>query len=260
MPTSSFPSNVTGVTVQTATSGALSGDGSSGNKLAVGVDGVTIDVNGSNQLEVKSGFDLAVNSIVGVSAQDTIVLPTATANNVLGIGPTIFNTGIYGFQTFNGPAGVTIQTDDRVAWALALVEEVGSHQMLFYPGEIAFGVSALNTGLGISTNTLDGMNFAEFTLTVTGPTAGELLPGDGVSPCTMNIGNSTAPWNTGYLNSVVPTATAFTDLPTPDANTFPIAIVNDSTVTSGTVSAGSGMHVNVIVWTGSVWTVFKNLT
>lgn len=54
MPNSGFPSQVTGVTVQTATNGALSGDGSSGNKLAVGVDGVTIQVNGSNQLEAIS--------------------------------------------------------------------------------------------------------------------------------------------------------------------------------------------------------------
>lgn len=50
MATSTFPSVVTGVTVQTATGGALAGDGSSGNKLQVNVDGTTIDVNGSNQL------------------------------------------------------------------------------------------------------------------------------------------------------------------------------------------------------------------
>ncbi len=45
-----FPGPVT--TVSTATAGALTGDGTSGNKLAVAVDGVSIDVNGSNQLEV----------------------------------------------------------------------------------------------------------------------------------------------------------------------------------------------------------------
>ncbi len=50
MPTSTFP----GVTVETATNGALSGDGSSGNKLAVAVDTSTITVNGSNQLHVVS--------------------------------------------------------------------------------------------------------------------------------------------------------------------------------------------------------------
>lgn len=55
MASSTFPSVVTGVTVQTATSGALSGDGSSGNKLQVNVDGLTITVNGSNELVASGG-------------------------------------------------------------------------------------------------------------------------------------------------------------------------------------------------------------
>lgn len=55
MATSTFPTLVTGVTVETATTGALSGDGSSGDKLAVTPDGVTVHVNGSNQLAVLSG-------------------------------------------------------------------------------------------------------------------------------------------------------------------------------------------------------------
>jgi len=50
MATSQFPG--TSVTVQTATAGALTGDGTSGNKLSVAVDGSTISVNGSNQLAV----------------------------------------------------------------------------------------------------------------------------------------------------------------------------------------------------------------
>jgi len=62
------------------------------------------------------------------------------------------------------------------------------------------------------------------------------------------------------IGNLVLTSTAFASLPTPDASTFPIAIVNNSTVTSGTVSAGGGLHVNVIVWTGTVWTVLKNVT
>jgi len=50
MATSQFPG--TSVTVQTATAGALTGDGTSGNKLSVSVDGSTVTVNGSNQLSV----------------------------------------------------------------------------------------------------------------------------------------------------------------------------------------------------------------
>lgn len=44
--------------VNTATTGALSGDGTSGSKLSVAVDGTTIDVNGSNQLEVIAKLSL----------------------------------------------------------------------------------------------------------------------------------------------------------------------------------------------------------
>lgn len=51
MATSTFPTVTTGVTVDVETVSALSGDGSSGNKLAVQVDSTTVDINGSNQLE-----------------------------------------------------------------------------------------------------------------------------------------------------------------------------------------------------------------
>jgi hypothetical protein len=44
------PSSANAVSV--ATTGALTGDGTSGSKLAVAVDGATIDVSGSDQLEV----------------------------------------------------------------------------------------------------------------------------------------------------------------------------------------------------------------
>ena len=49
-------------------------------------------------------------------------------------------------------------------------------------------------------------------------------------------------------------------LPVPGAGTYPIALVSDSSATSGTVSAGGSTHVNVIVWTGTLWTVLKNVT
>lgn len=74
MASSSFPSQVTGVTVETATSGALSGDGSSGNKLAVGVDNTTVEVNGSNQLQVKgSGVPLVAFKTIAVAGQSDLV-------------------------------------------------------------------------------------------------------------------------------------------------------------------------------------------
>jgi hypothetical protein len=62
MPTSSFPSQVTGVTVETATTGALAGDGSSLDKLAVSTDGSTIVVNGSNELEVDASLFPALDA------------------------------------------------------------------------------------------------------------------------------------------------------------------------------------------------------
>lgn len=79
MASSTFPSTVTGVTVDTATSGALSGDGSAGNKLAVGVDGATIDVNGSNQLAVIGGASSggAITSLTSITVVDGIVTAIA---------------------------------------------------------------------------------------------------------------------------------------------------------------------------------------
>ncbi len=56
-------------------------------------------------------------------------------------------------------------------------------------------------------------------------------------------------------------AVPFLSLPTPGAGTgYPIAIVSDSSATSGTVSVGGSTHVNVVIWTGAVWTVLKNVT
>ncbi len=55
-------------------------------------------------------------------------------------------------------------------------------------------------------------------------------------------------------------ALPFSSLRTPGAGTYPIAIVTDSAVTSGTVSVGGSTHVNVVIWTGAVWTVLKNVT
>jgi len=95
MASSVFPTVTTGVTVETATNGALSGDGSSGNKLAVGVDGTTIDVNGSNQLAVIAGFD--------VTADYTLTGSWAFSPDTAGgKGPT----------TFNGGEGQELVTDD----------------------------------------------------------------------------------------------------------------------------------------------------
>lgn len=51
MPTSTFAQVATVSTVETSATGAITGDGSSGSKLAVAVDGTTIDVTGGNALE-----------------------------------------------------------------------------------------------------------------------------------------------------------------------------------------------------------------
>jgi hypothetical protein len=77
MANSVFPTTVTGVTVVASATGAISGDGSSGNKLAVAVDGSTIDVNGSNELEVLGAVGGATagpfTTITSIAVTDGIV-------------------------------------------------------------------------------------------------------------------------------------------------------------------------------------------
>ncbi len=105
MPTSTFPGTVTGVTVETATNGALSGDGSSGNKLAVGVDGTTIEVNGSNQLEAL-GAAVAFKTIA-VAGQSNIVADAAddTLTIVAGTNITLTTNASTDTLTINAASG-----------------------------------------------------------------------------------------------------------------------------------------------------------
>lgn len=77
MATSQFPGIL--ATVAVATDGALTGDGTSGNKLAVAVDGVTVTVNGSNQLEAaSSGGTVSTSAPLSGdgSGGDPVTLPT----------------------------------------------------------------------------------------------------------------------------------------------------------------------------------------
>lgn len=84
MAASVFPTVTTGVTVSTATAGALTGDGSSGSKLAVAVDGVTLDVNGSDQLEV-------------IAAPSGVASASITTAGLVGKTITVTNGFITGF-------------------------------------------------------------------------------------------------------------------------------------------------------------------
>lgn len=85
MPTSTFGGSVNSP-VNTATTGALTGDGTTGSKLAVAVDGVSIDVNGSNQIEaiglVGTAFPLANGAAIqtGTTANDTVLIQAYDVN------------------------------------------------------------------------------------------------------------------------------------------------------------------------------------
>ena len=52
----------------------------------------------------------------------------------------------------------------------------------------------------------------------------------------------------------------FRQLTRPGAGTYPVVTVTDCGATSGTISAGGGANVNVLIWTGTLWTVLKNVT
>lgn len=56
-----------------------------------------------------------------------------------------------------------------------------------------------------------------------------------------------------------PSATPFASLPVSPAQGEQ-ALIDDCTVTSGTISIGGGVHKNWAIYTGSLWTVLKNLT
>lgn len=83
MPTSTFAGGVE-LPVETTADGALSGDGSSGAPLAVNVDGVTVEVNGSNELQAVNGgnpFDQDLNTddsptFAGVTLTQTVAAAT----------------------------------------------------------------------------------------------------------------------------------------------------------------------------------------
>lgn len=91
--------------VLTATTGALSGDGTSLSKLAVNVDGTTLGVNGSNELEVLGGsnpFDQDLNTFdsptfAGVTI-DTITntADIAPVSFQIDLAPSVADVNLYG--------------------------------------------------------------------------------------------------------------------------------------------------------------------
>ena len=94
-------------TVQVSATGALTGDGSSGNKLAVNPDGVTITVNGSNQL---------VGSSSGAPTDATYI--TQTANSSLSAEQALasLSTGLMKVTTTTGVVSSVVPGTGVETW------------------------------------------------------------------------------------------------------------------------------------------------
>ena len=78
MPTSTFAQLVTASSVETASAGALSGDGTTGDKLAVEVDGSTIIVNAGNALE--NGFKSSDGTAGATAGPFTVITAIRVKN------------------------------------------------------------------------------------------------------------------------------------------------------------------------------------
>jgi hypothetical protein len=159
MATSSFPSVVTGVTVQTATSGALSGDGSSGNKLAVSVDNDTITVNGSNQLVASGGGGGTPGGSTTQVQYNNAGAFGGSANLTYADGLlSVLNGGVTGLvpRDYNEAAIITSDvTDDNVigAYVLARMASTGATNLFAEGMEADAVVTATTTegAVGFST-------------------------------------------------------------------------------------------------------------
>lgn len=157
-------------TVATDPAGALDGNGSAGSPLAVRVDGVTIQVNGSNELE-------------------TIV----TASGVAVVGITIdgagvdITTGVKGFirVPFTGTISkITLLSTDASATAGSIVIDIWKDVFANYPPTVADTI--INTGAGGTKPTLStANNYEDPTLAhyTTSVTAGDVV-GFKVDSCT----------------------------------------------------------------------------
>lgn len=193
-PSSTFPTTVTGVTVETATAGALSGDGSSGDKLAVSVNGTTVDVNGSDQLEVIiGGSDTQVQfndsgvfggdagltynktataltfggfpSLRGITddannGENALVLTGSSSTPELIIAESYTNS-----QTYSGLNIATYDSGgDVLAWLTTIKDGATNGQLALYSPTIVFGATTtevagrllIGTGQGISPEPITG--------------------------------------------------------------------------------------------------------
>lgn len=116
MATSTFPTVTTGVTVNTATSGALGGDGSSGNKLTVQTDNTTIDVSGSNKLEA-----LGVKADLTMVTGKAIRPDTTTAHTFLIQGYDVDGTAYKTFATMTNSNTPTFNISQPAGGILAIL-------------------------------------------------------------------------------------------------------------------------------------------
>lgn len=113
--------------VVTSATGALDGDGTVGNALAVAVDGVTIDVNGSNQLESLGGgvtpeeLAAAISSIGGSTGTQTSFL--VSGGEIVWVEDYVFTVSaatyyLQGVQYSSAETSITLDpadaSDDRI--------------------------------------------------------------------------------------------------------------------------------------------------
>lgn len=177
MPTSTFPTVTTGVTVQTATNGALSGDGSSGNKLAVGVDGVSTSVNGSDQLQA-IGIAGSGGTTVPVSGTLPNIDGASYTPTLAGAGAGSLSNGVYRYKfTAATPYGET--APGTATSAVTVVDHTADGQVsvnvpIFYTSGVVTALNIYRTKAGgssyflIATRNITGAGFNDDGNTGTG--------------------------------------------------------------------------------------------
>lgn len=226
MATSTFP--VVAGTVQVATTGALTGTGSSSSKLAVQPDGVTITVNGSNQL-VSSG---------GAPTDATYITQTANGSLSAEQALSILSTGLMKVTTTTGVVS-SVVPGTGVEAALAVNVGSAGAPVLFNGalGTPSSGTLSSATGLPISTG-VSGLGTSVATaLAINVGTAGA-----------FDTNNGTVTLTNKRITKRVTTAADATSI-TPATDSADITYqANTQTAGTLTINADSGTPTNGQSW------------
>ncbi len=107
-----------------ATAGALSGDGSITSPLAVRVDGSTIQINGSNQLEVIGGGGGGITQLTGA-----VTAGPGIGSQVATIAPTGIAAGTYGDATHVARVTVNVAGQLTAVSLVAITDLIGITQL-----------------------------------------------------------------------------------------------------------------------------------